>query len=91
MLLLSLVVEPERGVCYRLDPRVVWELFTLMALFDFELVLERLEVAPIEAAGPAEPIGECLARFCFGDAHCHDPNEEARLRGIIHFINPLYQ
>ena len=30
-----------------------------------------------------ESVLEALANFCLEDAHCYDPNEEARLRSVM--------
>ncbi len=55
----------------------VWELFSLFTFCNKELALERLELLPLEG-------GIQLQRFNIDHAHCFSPNEEFRLRQLLH-------
>ena len=56
----------------------IWELFTLLAFTDLQAALARVQVVPI-----AGNTCKQLAGFQFRNAHCYDPNEEAKLRHVI--------
>jgi hypothetical protein len=56
----------------------VWELFALFTFCYKELAVARVQVVPL---GDAR-VGE----FDIDNAHCFDPNEEFKLRQIIHDI-----
>ena len=64
----------------------IWELFTLMAFVPMAEVLERLHLVALHPSTPApspDSVAEQLCRFNVADAHCYDPNEEARLLTVI--------
>ena len=60
------------------------ELFMVFAFADEEDALSRIELVPIEADGmTTESILTNMAKFKLEDAHCYDPNEEIKLRGVM--------
>ena len=60
------------------------ELFMVFAFADEEDALSRIELVPIEADGmTTESILTSMAEFKLKDAHCYDPNEEIKLRGVM--------
>jgi len=77
--------------------RCVWELFTLFAFSQEGDAREKIEFEPVrglageEALAGSEPVAEyipsdvpeSLKQFNLARAHCFDPNEENRLRGVI--------
>ena len=63
----------------------IWELFVLVAFLPMESVLERFQVVTLET-GENEGVfslSDQLLCFDVANAHCYDPNEEARLRKVI--------
>merc|ERR1711974_80193 len=64
----------------------VWELFSLMAFADFEVAVEKLRIVPTETRPGAPNAGTQLSNFQLSEAHCYDPNDEARLRWTIHTV-----
>ena len=63
----------------------IWELFVLLAFLPLEAVMERLHVVAMEAEKDEGEYWFTGKLRCFdvADAHCYDPNEEARLRSVI--------
>mmetsp|Transcript_25986 Transcript_25986/g.57346 ORF Transcript_25986/g.57346 Transcript_25986/m.57346 type:complete len:686 (-) Transcript_25986:208-2265(-) len=61
----------------------VWELFTLFSFAREELAAERVVILPLHRG---DDIFSQLANFKLDDAHCYDPNEEIRLRQVIHGV-----
>ena len=74
-------------VCGRTYFQRLWcmlELFMMFAFADEANAVSRIELVPIEADGVTrESILESMARFTLEDAHCYDPNEEIKLRGVM--------
>ena len=65
----------------------IWELFTLLAFTDLKVAVERVQLVPI-----GNTTCEPLARFHLDNAHCYDPNEEAKLRQVIGSLgNDVFQ
>ena len=62
----------------------VWELFTLFSFCNKELALERVTV--IHCPSKGEDLTQVVETFHLDTAHCFDPNEEYKLRQIIHDI-----
>lgn len=62
----------------------VWELFTLFTFRNKELAIERVAVVDISGGVPYKVIG--ADGFDIDDAHAFDPNEEFKLRCIMHEI-----
>ena len=65
----------------------VWELFSLFTFCNTELALERIEILPIDGDGDSFDEVSELKSFDIDNAHCFDPNEEFKLRQIIHDID----
>eukprot|EP01041_Mallomonas_annulata_P001882 gene1882-3650_t len=64
----------------------VWELFTLFCFCNKELAMDRLEVLLIgDEASIQERLND-LENFNINKAHCFDPNEELKLRRVIHDV-----
>jgi hypothetical protein len=62
----------------------ILELFMMFAFADEEDAVARIELVPIEADGVTRTsILESMAHFKLADAHCYDPNEEIKLRGVM--------
>ena len=62
----------------------ILELFMMFAFADEEDAVARIELVPIEADGVTRAsILESMAHFKLADAHCYDPNEEIKLRGVM--------
>eukprot|EP00947_MAST-08B_sp_MAST-8B-sp1_P001870 g1870.t1 len=75
-------------VCGKTYTERLWcilELFVLFAFSDDEkATLRRVELLPIEDEGiTRESVLKSIAEFRLDEAHCYDPNEEARLRGVM--------
>ena len=68
------------GLTYSQRLWCMWELYVL-AMFNNENVMDKVHVA--EHAGAGVNLSKVLGLFSFDSAHCFDPNEEARLRGVI--------
>jgi hypothetical protein len=63
----------------------VWELFTLFAFMGKAQAEKRVEFVPlVRAHEELEDVLRGLQTFSLPNSHCFDPNEEARLRDIIH-------
>ena len=58
----------------------IWELFTLLAFTDLKVALQRFHLVPLASNTIS---CEQLAVFQLDNAHCYDPNEEAKLRLTI--------
>lgn len=75
------------GPSYQYRLWCIWELFTLMAFTTEELVLEKLILQPLAShtsdVEERMDIAYHLRVFDLDAACCYDPNEEARLKGII--------
>ena len=63
----------------------IWELFVLVAFLPMESVLERFQVVTLETGENEGVLSLSDQLLCFdvANAHCYDPNEEARLRKVI--------
>ena len=63
----------------------ILELFTLFSFSDDdEMALNRVEILPIEEGGVTrDGVIASLVSFRLEDAHCYDPNEEARIRDVM--------
>ena len=60
------------------------ELFIMFAFSPEEDAVKRIVLIPIESEGVTrESILESMATFNLDDAHCYDPNEEIKLRGVM--------
>ena len=57
----------------------VWELCVLASFMPVEQAAERVQLSEVGQGGGLE----LLCDFEVGQAHCSDPNEEARLRMVI--------
>jgi hypothetical protein len=70
----------------------VWELFSLFTFCYKELALERIVVLSLEegsgggGSGASFDLATEMRNFNIDNAHCFDPNEEYKLRQIIHDI-----
>ena len=63
----------------------VWELFTLLAFTSRDQAARKIEFIPmVSNNGSVEDVMRPLRQFKLSDAACFDPNEENRLRSIIH-------
>merc|ERR1712232_720383 len=75
------------GSTYQSRLWCIWELFTLLAFMPMEDALEHLHLVPLlshtQSADETDAVAQQLLRFDVQDAHCYDPNEEARLRQVI--------
>ena len=58
----------------------MWELY-ILSMFNNENVMDKVHVA--EHAGAGVNLSKVLGLFSLRNAHCFDPNEEAKLRGVI--------
>merc|ERR1712151_525551 len=78
MLVLSGKTYPRRLWC-------AWELLTLFAFTDTSCAIERVKLITIDSTEDGQHFDALaeLERFDVLDAHCYDPNEEARLREVI--------
>ena len=76
MLVLCGSTYPNRLWC-------VWELFTLLSFSTLEHAQERITLAALTSDGSKKDGLGDLMSFDVANAHCYDPNEEARLRSII--------
>ena len=75
-------------VCGPTYSKRLWCMLELFAVFSFaedqESALQRVEILPVEGEGMTkESLLASLANFKLSDACCYDPNEEARLRGVM--------
>eukprot|EP00622_Pseudochattonella_farcimen_P004961 FR740484.1.p1 GENE.FR740484.1~~FR740484.1.p1 ORF type:complete len:225 (+),score=3.23 FR740484.1:85-675(+) len=75
MLVLCGPTYPQRLWC-------AWELCTLFSFMREEQAIERVELLSLSASD----IMEELTKFDVRNAHCYDPNEEAKLRTVIHAV-----
>ena len=78
-------------VCGKTYTQRLWcilELFVLFAFSDNEkATLLRVEILPIEGDGVTrDSVLSSMSNFSLGSAHCYDPNEEARLRGVMEAV-----
>ena len=71
----------------------VWELFSLFTFCYKELAVERIVVLSLEdgtgggsSGGASFDLATEMRNFDIDKAHCFDPNEEYKLRQIIHDI-----
>lgn len=67
----------------------VWELFSLFTFCYKELAIERIVVLSLEdgsGGGASFNLATEMRNFDIDNAHCFDPNEEYKLRQIIHDI-----
>ena len=63
----------------------VWELFSLFAFSSKNQAERRIKFVPLLRPSQTAPdMLQSLKRFRLSASHCFDPNEEARLRDIIH-------
>jgi hypothetical protein len=60
----------------------VWELQSVFTFCVKELALERIEVVPVGGFDARK----ALSKWTLDEAHCFDPNEEYRLRRLVHHI-----
>ena len=60
----------------------VWELQSVFTFCVKELAVERIEVVPVGGFDARK----ALAKWTLDEAHCFDPNEEYRLRRLVHHI-----
>jgi len=58
----------------------VWEIFTLFSFANSESAILRLHLCPI---AEGLDLSSELLKFDVSNAHCYDPNEEAKIRKII--------
>ena len=58
----------------------IWELFVMFSFADVSEAQKRLTIVPLE---DGVGLNESLASFDSCNAHCYDPNEEAKLRQVI--------
>merc|ERR1712050_212462 len=75
MLVLAGPTYPTRLWC-------AWELLTLFSFTKFEEALEKVVLRTIDPEGSSSSM-EALKNFDIANAHCYDPNEEARLSLVI--------
>lgn len=59
-----------------------WELFTVFAFAEEKVACSRVQLSPLASTSNDSSLA-ALRAFEVAQAHCYDPNEEARLRGII--------
>ena len=68
----------------------VWELFSIFTFCNKELALERIHILPVRTKLPDDDgrfdIPGELRSFDINKAHCFGPNEEFKLRAILHEI-----
>ena len=65
----------------------VLEIFMLFAFGDKDTAMKRIEFMPILEEGvTTESLCESLCAFTLEEAHCYDPNEEARLRSVMRAV-----
>jgi len=65
----------------------VWEVFTLFTFCNKELALERIELLPlVDKSNNNFDVLQELENFDIDRAHCFDPNEEFKLRNIMHDV-----
>merc|ERR1712083_1174571 len=62
-----------------------WELLTLFAFTEFDLALQKVVLRTIDPEGNSSSM-DALKTFDIRDAHCYDPNEEARLHTVVEGI-----
>merc|ERR1712154_140186 len=68
---------PERLWC-------IWELYTLLCFCERDQILDRLEFIALGASeSDRSATSRRLKTFDTRNAHCYDPNEEARLKLVI--------
>merc|ERR1719453_278709 len=66
-----------------------WELCTLLSFARQEQTLQRVVLVPMETPEDKDDAVkqvETMKHFDVADAHCYDPNEEARLWRAIHAV-----
>lgn len=61
----------------------IWELFSLFAFCNKEVAIARVVIVPLASE---EELLEEMHAFKVDNAHCFDPNEEFKLRTIMHNI-----
>lgn len=68
----------------------VWELFSLFTFCNKELAIERIHIRPVKTKTPGDDgqvdIPGELRGFDINRAHCFGPNEEFKLRAILHEV-----
>jgi hypothetical protein len=63
----------------------IWEIFTLFAFSSKKQATEKIVFVPLtDETQDASSVLLGLENFSLSSAHCFDPNEESRLRDIIH-------
>ena len=71
----------------------VWELQSVFTFCIKELAVERIALVVVDGGGggggaPFDVTPETFSRWSLDEAHCFDPNEEFRLRRLVHDIGP---
>ena len=61
----------------------MWEIFSVFTFCNQEIALERVEICNLEEG---VIVSKELGSFNINKCHCYDPNEEYRLRVILHKI-----
>jgi len=73
------------GCSYPLRLWCALELLTLFAFAQEQQALDRVKLLPLDEGDGFDALA-CLESFDVRDAHCYDPNDEARLRKVIEAV-----